>query len=336
MVSRTVILAALASTGLISLAPNLLLILFPKYASGEGNRSSVALTLGQALAAGGLLGDVFLHTIPHTAAEGGHESGLWILLGFSVFLVADMLLRSMGSSPSHSHSHKKKEKVEEDHPHNFKNTTEMTSISSKFSTILLNLAADAMHNFTDGLAIGASFSVSAHRDPNASFTSLLKSRGGLATISILMHEIPHELGDFAILVKNGMSKRQAIAAQFGTAIAAMLGTVTGLLLQDFAGDSLMLVTAGGFVYLAACNILPEILHEESSSLRFRMAQIGAFAVGIGFLYGVSLLEELEDGHGHGHNHGHNHGHGHSIDHAHESSHSHGHDHGHHEHHAHDH
>ena len=64
MVWTNLIIAAVASTTLISLAPNVLLFLFPHYASGEGE-SSQALTLGQALAAGGLLGDVFLHTIPH-------------------------------------------------------------------------------------------------------------------------------------------------------------------------------------------------------------------------------------------------------------------------------
>lgn len=299
--SETVFLAALSSTALISLAPNLLLICFPKYASGEGANSPL-LTFGQALAAGGLLGDVFLHTIPH--AGGSHDVGLWVLLGFSVFLISDMILRSLGAGHSH------KEKVEEDHP----NHQHHHKSNSATSTVLLNLAADAMHNFTDGLAIGASFSVAAARHPNASFSALMKSRGGLATLSILFHEIPHELGDFAILVKNGYSKRQAILAQFGTALAAMLGTIVGLVLQDVVvgSESLLFFTAGGFVYLAACTIIPEILEEESS-FKFRMAQILAFALGIAFLYAVSLLEEMDE-HGHGHSHGHGHGHGHHVDH----------------------
>jgi zinc transporter 7 len=232
------------------------------------------------------LGDVFLHTIPH--AEGQHNVGLWVLLGFGIFLVCDMMIRSLGHTHAHQHN-------EEDHSH---------QKSAKKSTVILNLAADALHNFTDGLAIGASFAFETVED--LSVATLLASRGGLATLSILFHEIPHELGDFAILVKNGFSKNQAIMAQFGTAIAAMLGTIVGLFLHDWAGESLLFITAGGFVYLACCQILPEIL-EERTSWRFRVAQVACFATGIAFLYAVTLLESAGGGHGHSHGH-HNHGH----------------------------
>ena len=308
---QNAILAALLSTSLISLAPNVLLVLFPKYASGEGETSKV-LVLGQALAAGGLLGDVFLHTIPH--AGGDHDVGLWVLLGFSVFLVADMLIRSLGHS-HHHHDHKHDDKSEEvQHQHE----------EHKVSTVVLNLAADALHNFTDGLAIGASFAIASNE--KSSVFELMKSRGGLATLSILFHEIPHELGDFAILVKNGFSKNQAILAQFGTAIAAMIGTVVGLTLTSFAGESLIFITAGGFVYLAAVTIMPEIL-EESTSLRFRVAQLMCFGAGILFLYAVTFLEAM-GGHG-GHSHGHHH-HDHPEVHDHHEP-IHAHEHHHHEH-----
>jgi zinc transporter 7 len=184
MVSSEAITAAVVSTSLISLAPNILLLLFPRYAAGEGEHSS-SLALGQALAAGGLLGDVFLHTIPH--ASSADNFGLWILLGFAVFLLVDMLIRSFGG---HSHGHspqtnsppKEGSEAAEDHHH------QHHSPQYKRSTILLNLAADALHNFTDGLAIGASFASVA--DENSSVVSLLQSRGGLATLSILFHEIP--------------------------------------------------------------------------------------------------------------------------------------------------
>lgn len=132
MVSQNAIVAAFSSTALISLAPNVLLLLFPKFAAGEGH-SSKSLSLGQALAAGGLLGDVFLHVVPHSG--GSHSVGLWILLGFSIFLLTDMLMRSMGGGHSHSHSHS------HDHGKDEKKCEE-----TKTSTILLNLTADALHN----------------------------------------------------------------------------------------------------------------------------------------------------------------------------------------------
>ena len=164
---------------------------------------------------------------------------------------------------------------------------------------------------------------------------LMKTRGGLATLSILFHEIPHELGDFAILVKNGFSKQDAIMAQFGTAFAAMIGTSVGLLAKEMAGDSLVLITSGGFVYLATVNILPDILNEKAS-LRFRLAQLVFFGFGVAFLYAVCLLEEM-DGGGHGHGHGH---HEHQEDHHeehHEDHHEEHHEeHGHHDHHDHGH
>ena len=291
MVAQNPVIAALSSTALISLAPNVLLLFFPHFASGEGERSRL-LSLGQALAAGGLLGDVFLHTIPHAA--GGEEVGLWILLGFAIFLTTDMLMRSLGGHSHHDHHSKKPQDDDSNHSH---------KQSLKASAVLLNLVADAMHNFTDGLAIGASFS--SISSDTSSVLSLMKSRGGLATVSIMFHEIPHELGDFAVLVKNGFSKRQAILAQFGTAVAAMVGTCVGILLEEFAGDILIYITAGGFIYLAACTILPELL-EEKASIQFRMIQIAFFGAGIAFLYAVSLLESM-DGDGH-HHHGHNHSH----------------------------
>mmetsp|Transcript_1643 Transcript_1643/g.3656 ORF Transcript_1643/g.3656 Transcript_1643/m.3656 type:complete len:335 (-) Transcript_1643:67-1071(-) len=327
MVSQNAVIAALSSTALISLAPNVLLFCFPNFASGEG-RNSQTLSLGQALAAGGLLGDVFLHVVPHSG--GSHEVGLWILFGFSLFLFTDMLMRALGgdSHGHHHHGHNESSKSSKDNSYSGESNT---------STVLLNLTADALHNFTDGLAIGTSFSNFSGGAGSGSILDLVKSRGGLATLSILFHEIPHELGDFAILVKNGFSKQQAIYAQFGTAISAMLGCVVGLVVADVAGDSLIFVTSGGFVYLATVNILPDIL-DEKASLRFRLTQLLFFFIGVAFLYAVCLLEEMDEGHGHGHSHGHHDhhdevGHSHHDHHAEHSHRDHGDHHGHGHHHG---
>jgi len=238
--------AALLSTGMISLAPNLILLLFPNYAAGGGGAaSSYFLRLGQAVAAGGLLGDVFLHTLPHaTEASSSNEkdaiaAGVWVLIGFTIFLTADLVIRaaedaraagngasdadtktttaidassSNGSHQHHGHHH---------HQHNA-------------SLIFLNLAADALHNFTDGLAIGTTYAAasSAHQHGGggaATLGSMMAGRGGLASLSILFHEVPHELGDFCTLVRAGYSKSQAIAAQFATAVAAFAGTCSAFL-----------------------------------------------------------------------------------------------------------
>merc|ERR1711879_937092 len=61
----------------------------------------------------------------------------------------------------------------------------------------LNLAADCFHNFTDGLAVGASFLAG-------------ESIGMITTLTILFHEVPHEIGDFAILIQSGVPRNKAI------------------------------------------------------------------------------------------------------------------------------
>jgi zinc transporter 7 len=329
MVSSTAVVAALLSTGLISLAPNLILLAFPSYAVGEGV-SSPFLTLGQALAAGGLLGDVFLHTLP-SASGNVEDVEVMVLLGFTLFLMADMLIRSIGGGHSHhSHNDEAEAEVHGDEKKqmnggNNKNNDNNSSPQPKTSVVVLNLVADALHNFTDGLAIGASFALAKNTTADMSVSSLLLSRGGLATLSILCHEIPHELGDFATLVRAGYSKSQAVQAQFMTAIAAFLGTILSLCLADgWIGERLIYVTAGGFIYLACVTILPEVLEDDRHSIPFRLAQLAAFMAGIGFLYLVYLLEAYDDNHDHGHSHdrhrGHNHGPG-ELDHGHGHTHN---------------
>ena len=307
-------LAALLSTAFISLAPNLVLFLFPQSLSTSNGNQKIW-SYGQALAAGGLLGDVFLHTLPHSMMISSHQDqpGIWILVGFTFFLVTDILLRSM----NHHHHDEHDEKGNEHHP-----SSDRTTASTNRSTIVLNLVADSLHNFTDGLAIGASYAVGSSQKIASSIApatvwSLIASRGGWATLSILFHELPHELGDLSTLVKAGYTVRQAIWTQFTTAIAAFLGTLIALFVshdQRQHSDSnniLLLVTAGGFIYLASANILPEVLHEKCH-WSDRLYQLFAFVVGIGFMYAVSLLEE--EGHDHHHQGGHSHHHHHhSLD-----------------------
>ena len=258
--------AALISTAFISFIPNILFLALPSYKTGEGMTSQI-LSIGQAMAAGSLLGDVFLHTFED--AQNNPSAGISILCGYVLFLIADILLRTLNpSSNKSSHSHSDSNN----------RTHESTSTSSTKpvvhqSTIYLNLAADSLHNFTDGLAIGASYATvvvaaasttteSSCCSSNDALWKMILSRNGLvATIAILLHEIPHELGDFCTLVKAGYSKADAVKAQFGTAIAAFAGTITALYLvsnNTAIQEQLVFITAGGFIYLAATTLLPEV------------------------------------------------------------------------------
>jgi len=330
LLSSPAALAAFASTALISLVPNFILIMMPQYEGGGS--TSIWLSLGQSMAAGGLLGDVFLHTLAERSSE---ATGIWVLVGFTFFLASDLLIRSLhaeqkGGGAHHSHNHSHQNTTTEIRE-NGAVKSETPSIREQHnhlnrSAIILSIAGDSLHNFTDGLAIGASYSMQQDSSVQvATLWHLLRnhSRGGLATLSILFHEVPHELGDFCTLVRAGYSKREALVAQFYTAVAAFCGTATAIVVSEeaWAEERLLWITAGGFLYLAGTTILPEVLSEEgvgesstctSKRRWFRFAQLLAFCLGISFLYMVALLEEAEDSssdpfHGH-HHHRHHHAH----------------------------
>lgn len=114
----------------------------------------------------------------------------------------------------------------------------------------LNLLANSIDNFTHGLAVAGSFLVST-------------KMGMCTTCAILLHEVPHEIGDFAILLKSGFRRWDAAVGQVVTASAGICGAVFGLV-AEHAGDSTAWVlpfTSGGFIYIALVQIVPELLQE---------------------------------------------------------------------------
>lgn len=114
----------------------------------------------------------------------------------------------------------------------------------------LNLLANSIDNFTHGLAVAGSFVVST-------------KVGMCTTCAILLHEVPHEIGDFAILLKSGFRRWDAAVGQMVTASAGLCGAVFGLV-AEHAGDSTAWVlpfTSGGFIYIAMVTIVPDLLQE---------------------------------------------------------------------------
>lgn len=302
---------ALGATLLISAAPFLILFLIPVQSNSDQHQNLLKVLLS--FASGGLLGDAFLHLIPHAlvphshtedhghshtvkeASDHGHSHGddhdhtmsvgLWVLGGIIAFLVVEKFVRLLKGSDGHGHTHSHshdgpKEKLsdgEEEEEKNKSGKEHMEVKKCDASTDIkvsgyLNLAADFIHNFTDGLAMGASFLVGS-------------TVGTVTTLTILLHEVPHEIGDFAILIQSGCTKRKAIFLQLLTALGALAGTACSLLAQGVGTAAtawILPFTAGGFIYIATVTVLPELLVGRSS---FGQSLMEILAL----LFGVSMM-----------------------------------------------
>ena len=303
-----------------------------------------------AFAVGGLLGDTLFHLLPEIFL--GEESpdsvrfvmvepnrnlllGLGIMVGFFTFVAMDKTLRIATGGEGHDHSHGS-------HVHD--NSQAVTATSSTIDTGkdsselkprksaaaaaagttatstevsdtdakeinpsvklggYLNLIADFTHNITDGLAMSSSFYAS-------------PTIGATTTVAVFFHEIPHEVGDFALLVQSGFSKKKAMGAQFVTALGAFLGTIIGIVVQEMSstdpdsaagsgsgaaagaaaglagtsltwGDMLLPFTAGTFLYVGTVSVIPELLEtgkDRGVEIRKTITQFVAVAVGAGIM-----------------------------------------------------
>jgi zinc transporter 7 len=333
---------ALLATAYISGPPNFLLALCPP------NIDPASLTIMVAFAVGGLLGDTLFHLLPEIFLGEDHHDrvrfvllepnrnlllGVAIMVGFVTFVAMDKALRIATGSSGHSHDHghatkdmndlagastsgakhskangelhKRKEKV----PNRSAVSSHQSETSSPASSPapnpsvklagLLNLIADFTHNITDGLALSSSFYAS-------------PALGATTTMAVFFHEIPHEVGDFALLIQSGFSKRKAMGAQFVTAIGAFIGTFIGIFVQEYGngnaaasgegagvgiwgtslqwGDMLLPFTAGTFLYVGTVAVIPELLEtgpKKAEELKKTGMQFLAMALGAAIMLGIS-------------------------------------------------
>lgn len=204
-----------------------------------------------AFAAGSLLGGALLHLLPEAVERTGSgiSSFVWVLIGFSIFLLLEQFIQW-------HHCHK------------------VPSQHKKPVTYLI-LLADAVHNFIGGLAIGGSF--------------LAGIRTGIITwIAAAAHEVPQELGDFGILVHGGWSKRRALVYNFVSAFTVVAGGMTAYGLSTRLDTTFLLpFAAGNFIYIACSGLIPEI--KETASLTKAVLRFGAFLLGLLVLLAVKLL-----------------------------------------------
>lgn len=214
-------------------------------------------------ATGTLLADAFIHLIPESFARSPGtplRASLLLLAGVLLFFVVEKLLRRRHGLLHHHHRH---------HPER--------SVPSPMA--IVNLVGDAIHNFIDGVLIAASYLAS----PLLGLTT---------TMAVLFHELPQELGDCGILIRGGVRPRTAVVLNLASASAALLGALATLLAGAAAGaaatGALVPIAAGGFVYIAAADLIPELQHDRT--LRALLTQTGLIAAGIAVMALLALLE----------------------------------------------
>lgn len=208
------------------------------------------------VASGTMLGGAFLHLIPEAVTYQVPNLFLLIATGVFVFFIFEKFLIWR-----HCHTH--------EHTHGRE--------ASRPAAASMMLAADSVHNFIDGVIIASAF---------LSSTAL----GISVTLAILLHEIPQELGDSAVLMHAGFSLKKILVANGLTALAAVLGCVLTYFFLNavpLVQPYLLAVTAGGFLYIALADLIPQ-LHEQVA-LRQTLLQIAL--LGGGFLT-MFLLKSL--------------------------------------------
>lgn len=217
----------------------------------KNDRAEKTLLVLVGFSAGTLIGGALLHLLPEALEKLDKENVfILVIIGFILFFILERYIHWRHCHKEHCDIH---------------------------SFTYLNLIGDGIHNFADGLVISTSFFVGI-------------PFGVITTLMIIFHEIPQEIGDFAVLIYGGWKKTSALIFNFLSALSCVLGAWAGFL---FAGKTELLIkmlfplVAGGFIYIAACDLIPE-MHKEQQRLRGVVSTL-AFICGILFIIVIKRI-----------------------------------------------
>lgn len=251
--------------GVLSVLAASLFLLLP-----EAQRPKV-LPHGVSFAIGALLAVAFWGLIPHAAEVASKEEFQWlsatILCGILAFFMLEKLLIWR-----HCHSGSCEAHGDEDHSHHH-------------AAGPLIILGDSIHNFVDGVLIAAAFLTDVHL-------------GIVTSLAVAAHEIPQEVGDFAILLQSGYSKSKALWYNVLSSLATVLGGM--LAYFSFARMHEVLpyiisLAASSFIYVAVADLIPS-LHKKTD-LESSLQQIGLILAGVVLVFSVQgIAHDFEDRH----------------------------------------
>lgn len=207
------------------------------------------------IAVGALLGDALIHLIPEAFADSPNETLT------SVLVIAGMLFFFIVEKFFHWHHHGEDKEEPSIHP-----------------VGKLIFFSDGMHNFVDGIIIGASFLVSI-------------PVGIATTLAVILHEIPQEVGDFAVLLHSGYTKARALWLNFLSALSAIAGTLVLFVIGSAAETAavwFLPVAAGGFIYIAVADLIPEL--HKTKKINNSLLQVAAVVGGVLAMVALKYIE----------------------------------------------
>ena len=207
------------------------------------------------IAVGALLGDALIHLIPEALKKSSDATltGTLIIAGVLFFFVLEKIM--------HWHHHGERE-----------DTHHIQPVGK------LVLFSDGIHNFMDGIIIGASFLVSV-------------PVGLATTLAVILHEIPQEVGDFAVLINAGYTKSRALWLNFVSALAAVLGAIVLFTIGNVAELSASVflpMAAGGFIYIAVADLIPEL--QKTTEIKYSALQTAGVIAGVLAMILLTFLE----------------------------------------------
>jgi zinc and cadmium transporter len=220
---------------------------------------------GISFAIGALLTGAFCGLIPHAfekvATDDISKLSATILVGILLFFILEKLLVWR-----HCHSHACAAHGEDSHDHH--THSHQANDNSRRVAGMFIILGDSIHNFVDGVLIGAAFLT----DPQL---------GMVTSLAVAAHEIPQEVGDFAILLHSGYTRGKAL---FYNVLASLTTVIGGVLAYFSLGDLhdilpyFLTLAASSFIYIAVADLIPS-LHQKTDS-KTSLQQIGFILAGV--------------------------------------------------------